>query len=229
MQEAGRSWTTIRPSRAPVRRPCSAQCWKCIHTRTSLRPPDVVAARRVSLLLARSQPKPGAEERTAFDSIDQLKEEEVITTAAEAPPAETVGVRIALAVLNFYKREISPLIPPSCRFVPTCSEYGMEAYKRFGVPKGTVLTAWRLLNCNPLGAVLLPRMDHIVIDSQGCSFQFSAVLVAVGLPTAMQPWRSGQRWCWHAPERRICRHAGRKPGYDPVQWPPPGLGWIFKT
>lgn len=158
MQEAGRSWTTIRPSRAPVRRPCAAQCWKCIHTRTSLRPPDVVAARRVSLLLARSQPKPGAEERAAFDPIDQLKEEEVITTAAEAPPAETVGVRIALAVLNFYKREISPLIPPSCRFVPTCSEYGMEAYKRFGVPKGTVLTAWRLLNCNPLGAILLPRM-----------------------------------------------------------------------
>ncbi|XP_027906455.1 putative membrane protein insertion efficiency factor isoform X2 [Vigna unguiculata] len=47
--------------------------------------------------------------------------------------------------------EISPILPKSCRYVPTCSEYSMEAYKRYGVVKGTVLTAWRLCRCNPLG------------------------------------------------------------------------------
>lgn len=47
--------------------------------------------------------------------------------------------------------EISPLMPKSCRYVPTCSEYSMEAYKKYGVAKGTVLTAWRLCRCNPLG------------------------------------------------------------------------------
>ncbi|XP_043690839.1 uncharacterized protein LOC122641617 isoform X2 [Telopea speciosissima] len=47
--------------------------------------------------------------------------------------------------------EISPLLPNSCRYVPTCSEYSMEAYKRYGVVKGTILTAWRLCRCNPLG------------------------------------------------------------------------------
>ncbi|KAJ4955617.1 hypothetical protein NE237_012400 [Protea cynaroides] len=47
--------------------------------------------------------------------------------------------------------EISPLLPNSCRYVPTCSEYSMEAYKRYGVAKGTILTAWRLCRCNPLG------------------------------------------------------------------------------
>ncbi|CAA2979390.1 Hypothetical predicted protein [Olea europaea subsp. europaea] len=48
-------------------------------------------------------------------------------------------------------REISPLLPKSCRFVPTCSEYSMIAYKKYGVAKGTILTAWRLCCCNPLG------------------------------------------------------------------------------
>uniref|UniRef100_R7W995 Uncharacterized protein n=1 Tax=Aegilops tauschii TaxID=37682 RepID=R7W995_AEGTA len=46
--------------------------------------------------------------------------------------------------------EISPLLPSSCRYVPTCSEYSMQAYKRYGVAKGTILTAWRLCRCNPL-------------------------------------------------------------------------------
>ncbi|BAF08396.1 UPF0161 protein At3g09310 isoform X3 [Oryza sativa Japonica Group] len=47
--------------------------------------------------------------------------------------------------------EISPLLPSSCRYVPTCSEYSMQAYKKYGVAKGTILTAWRLCRCNPLG------------------------------------------------------------------------------
>ncbi|MED6171414.1 hypothetical protein PIB30_040555 [Stylosanthes scabra] len=62
-----------------------------------------------------------------------------------------LGVKAALSMLRFYKREISPILPKSCRYVPTCSEYSMEAYKRYGVVKGTVLTAWRLCRCNPLG------------------------------------------------------------------------------
>ncbi|MCO5607793.1 hypothetical protein L7F22_061994 [Adiantum nelumboides] len=46
--------------------------------------------------------------------------------------------------------EISPFMPSSCRFIPSCSEYSMQAYKKYGVLKGTMLTAWRLLRCNPL-------------------------------------------------------------------------------
>lgn len=66
----------------------------------------------------------------------------------------SVGVRIALSVLRFYKREISPILPPSCRFIPTCSEYAMDSFKQHGVARGFVLTTWRLLRCNPFGAVL---------------------------------------------------------------------------
>ncbi|KAG1675904.1 hypothetical protein FOA52_001561 [Chlamydomonas sp. UWO 241] len=39
----------------------------------------------------------------------------------------------------------------SCRFLPTCSSYSMDSYRKFGVWRGTVLTAWRLLRCNPWG------------------------------------------------------------------------------
>ena len=54
-----------------------------------------------------------------------------------------------VAVLRFYKRFISPMLPPACRFQPTCSEYAMEAVERFGVVKGTALATRRLARCHP--------------------------------------------------------------------------------
>ncbi|KAL3625541.1 hypothetical protein CASFOL_030995 [Castilleja foliolosa] len=54
----------------------------------------------------------------------------------------------ALLMLKFYKSEISPLLPKSCRYVPTCSGYSMNAYKKYGVAKGTISTAYRLCRCN---------------------------------------------------------------------------------
>lgn len=52
--------------------------------------------------------------------------------------------------LRGYKRFISPMLPRACRFVPTCSEYAMEAIERHGVIRGCVLSAGRLLRCHPL-------------------------------------------------------------------------------
>eukprot|EP00793_Prasinoderma_coloniale_P002066 PRCOL_00002574-RA len=56
-----------------------------------------------------------------------------------------VPTRAALAALGFYRREISPLLPRACRYVPSCSEYSIECYTQ----RGTLLTAWRLGRCNP--------------------------------------------------------------------------------
>lgn len=56
----------------------------------------------------------------------------------------------ALILLRGYKWAISPLLPPSCRYVPTCSEYAAEAIELHGVLKGSALAAWRLLRCHPL-------------------------------------------------------------------------------
>lgn len=58
---------------------------------------------------------------------------------------------IAVGIISFYKAAISPLLPSSCRFIPSCSEYGLLAFKRFGFRKGFVLTAKRILRCRPGG------------------------------------------------------------------------------
>jgi putative membrane protein insertion efficiency factor len=54
-----------------------------------------------------------------------------------------------LAIIRFYQLVISPLKPPTCRFYPTCSHYGLEAVQRFGAFKGGWLTIKRILKCHP--------------------------------------------------------------------------------
>lgn len=56
---------------------------------------------------------------------------------------------IALKLIRFYQVAVSPWTPPSCRYVPTCSQYGYEAISKYGFFKGGLLTAWRILRCNP--------------------------------------------------------------------------------
>ena len=56
---------------------------------------------------------------------------------------------LLIKLIKFYRRCISPLTPPSCKYIPTCSQYGIEAIERFGAIKGSMLTLWRFLRCNP--------------------------------------------------------------------------------
>lgn len=60
-----------------------------------------------------------------------------------------VPLSVALALLGGYKRFVSPLLPPACRFHPTCSEYGYEAMERYGLVKGSFMTIKRLSRCHP--------------------------------------------------------------------------------
>lgn len=55
-----------------------------------------------------------------------------------------------LASLRFYKRNVSPLLPPACKYTPTCSEYAMTAVERYGAVYGSYLAARRILRCHPL-------------------------------------------------------------------------------
>jgi putative membrane protein insertion efficiency factor len=57
--------------------------------------------------------------------------------------------RIPLALIRGYQRFVSPLLPPSCRFVPSCSEYGYQAIEKYGIIRGGAMAAWRILRCNP--------------------------------------------------------------------------------
>ncbi|MBQ7265094.1 MAG: membrane protein insertion efficiency factor YidD [Firmicutes bacterium] len=57
--------------------------------------------------------------------------------------------KLALGLIRFYKKYISPLLPPSCRFTPSCSQYAYEAFSKYGFFKGLGLSVWRILRCNP--------------------------------------------------------------------------------
>ncbi|WP_461181703.1 membrane protein insertion efficiency factor YidD [Virgibacillus kimchii] len=56
---------------------------------------------------------------------------------------------IFIGLIKFYRAAVSPFKPPSCRFYPTCSQYGLEAFQRFGVIKGAYLTIIRISKCHP--------------------------------------------------------------------------------
>lgn len=57
--------------------------------------------------------------------------------------------RLLLALIRFYRTRISPCRPPCCRFIPTCSEYALEAVEKYGALKGGFLALRRILKCQP--------------------------------------------------------------------------------
>jgi uncharacterized protein len=61
----------------------------------------------------------------------------------------SLACRAALAPIRFYQRAISPALPQRCRYHPSCSAYAVQAIERYGILRGAVLAAWRLLRCNP--------------------------------------------------------------------------------
>ena len=71
---------------------------------------------------------------------------------------------LALGLLRLYKRWISPAFPPSCRYVPTCSEYAMEAVERYGAWRGGAMAAWRVLRCHPFAK---GGLDPVVNAAEG--------------------------------------------------------------
>ncbi|PLT32200.1 membrane protein insertion efficiency factor YidD [Bacillus sp. V5-8f] len=71
--------------------------------------------------------------------------------------------KLFIGFIRFYQVAISPLKPPTCRFYPTCSHYGLEAIKRFGPIIGSWLTMKRLLKCHPFhpgGIDPVPERQH---------------------------------------------------------------------
>lgn len=66
--------------------------------------------------------------------------------------------KLMIKLIEWYQKKLSPLNRTKCRYTPTCSEYGKEAYKRFNFFKATFLTVTRILRCNPL---FKPRYDPV--------------------------------------------------------------------
>ncbi|AEW06960.1 UPF0161 protein yidD [Sulfobacillus acidophilus DSM 10332] len=60
------------------------------------------------------------------------------------------GARLVMAAIRGYQRYISPMTPPSCRYIPTCSQYAVEAVGKYGAGKGLWLAIKRISRCHPL-------------------------------------------------------------------------------
>lgn len=57
--------------------------------------------------------------------------------------------KLFLIIIKFYRKYISPMKSTKCPYIPSCSEYGMEAIEKYGALKGGVLALWRIIRCNP--------------------------------------------------------------------------------
>lgn len=62
-----------------------------------------------------------------------------------------MAARFLILLIRFYRAALSPLLPPACRYTPTCSEYALIAVERFGALRGGWLAVRRLLRCHPFG------------------------------------------------------------------------------
>lgn len=61
----------------------------------------------------------------------------------------TFARRAVVAPIRVYRRVVSPALPPRCKYEPSCSAYAAQAVEEYGILRGLVLAAWRLLRCNP--------------------------------------------------------------------------------
>lgn len=67
--------------------------------------------------------------------------------------------KVLIALIQFYRKRISPQTPPSCRYIPTCSAYALEAVEKYGAAKGGFMAVRRILRCHPFH-----RKDHDFYD-----------------------------------------------------------------
>jgi putative membrane protein insertion efficiency factor len=137
---------TPRPARA-----CRDCVSAAVATAERALPAPHTLLRRSSPALAAVGPAGGGPPLPDEDEDDGAPSSSSSTDPMQPAAGDAPPLVAALAALRLYKAAISPLLPPSCRFLPTCSEYAARAYREFGIGKGTVLTAWRLARCNPLG------------------------------------------------------------------------------
>ncbi len=102
--------------------------------------------------------------------------------------------------LRGYKRWISPMLPNACRFVPTCSEYALEAVERHGALRGTWLAMRRVLRCHPFS-----RAGYDPVPPEGSSLHHSR---------ALGVWPQSLTGTAFAVSGDICRHSNPRPLAD---------------
>lgn len=72
--------------------------------------------------------------------------------------------KLLIVAIKFYQKYLSPMKRTRCPYIPTCSQYGLEAVQKHGALKGSILTAWRIMRCNPFskgGIDPVPEEFHL--------------------------------------------------------------------
>ena len=111
-----------------------------------------------------------------------------MTGQSRPPVLATIGWLVAwplVRLLRFFQKFISPLLPPLCRFHPTCSTYAIEALNRHGLWRGLWLTARRLSRChpfNPGGCDPVPSRERRCSDAQEMTFWRAANPLVMRIP-----------------------------------------------
>ena len=72
----------------------------------------------------------------------------------------SIGRRLALVPIQAYRKLLSPLLGERCRYYPSCSAYAEQAVREFGILRGLVLAAWRLVRCNPFSHGGFDPVEH---------------------------------------------------------------------
>ncbi|MFQ5844507.1 MAG: membrane protein insertion efficiency factor YidD [Planctomycetota bacterium] len=98
--------------------------------------------------------------------------------------------RLQAGVVELYRRLFSPLLPPSCRYEPSCSRYAQEALLRHGTLRGGLLAAWRILRCSPLGA---GGVDPVPPVRRPAGRRHRAATAGAGCAPPGAPARAGHR------------------------------------
>lgn len=116
--------------------------------------------KRVTTACLRCEPRDGrmrllrmrcAPDTPQFDPLSIKQPPPTPPTPTSNEEKYSLPVQAALGALAVYRNVISPLMPARCRYVPSCSNYSIQAFKEFGLWRGGLLTAWRLSRCHPLG------------------------------------------------------------------------------
>ena len=83
------------------------------------------------------------------DSVTEKPKAELLQYLEFSLHLKIIMKKLLIYMIQFYRRYLSPMKSTKCPYIPTCSEYGLEAVSKYGAFKGGLLTVWRILRCNP--------------------------------------------------------------------------------
>ena len=134
------------------------ECSRCVFNHHHHRMGGVFAGASSSSFTSLASSSGRNEDDESDEKKEEEEEEEGNSSSSSSSSKEEnkqqekdILVQLSLSLIDFYRNELSPFMPKSCRFIPSCSNYAFEAYTKYGAGKGFILTAWRIARCNPFG------------------------------------------------------------------------------